>query len=239
MVSATIGETRGVTKRRTWWVRSRAWLAISIMAPFAIASALSPPLAGEGTWLDNGFDLFGWLLFMVGAAFRWWATFYIGGRKLDTVVAEGPYSICRNPLYVGTFLMGLGISFFLQSLTFAAGFAIAAVFYLTVTVPAEEILLRNKFGQSFVDYCGIVPRYWPRFKLLHSPATIAISVRGLRAELGRMSRWLWLPVFCDVVAHLAWKRGGRGCCICRNGRAMPILSTHAAAAYFSGTARLS
>src|SRR5438270_10696869 len=34
--------------------------------------------------------------FMVGAGFRWWATLYIGGRKLDTVVRQGPYSIDRK-----------------------------------------------------------------------------------------------------------------------------------------------
>lgn len=202
MVSATIGESVGVTRRRTWWVRSRAWVAISIMAPFAIATVLSPPLAPEGSWLDNGFDLIGWTLFMVGGGFRWWATLYIGGRKLDTVVAEGPYSICRNPLYVGTFLMGLGIAFFLQSLTFAIGFGVAAVFYLGVTVPAEEILLRDKFGLTFVEYCRKVPRFWPRFRLLHTAQQISVSTRGLRAEAFRMGRWLWLPVLCEALAHL-------------------------------------
>ncbi len=156
----------------------------------------------EGTWGDNAFDLVGWCLFLIGAGFRWWATLYIGGRKLDTVVAEGPYSICRNPLYVGTFLMGLAIAFFLQSLTFAAGFALAAVFYLGVTIPAEEVLLRDKFGQLFVDYCARVPRYWPRFRLLHTPDNVAVSTRGLRSEALRMARWLWLPVLCEGVAQL-------------------------------------
>ncbi len=182
MVSATMGETVGVTRRRTFWVRSRAWVGILIIAPFAIVAVLSPPLAPEGSWLDNGFDLVGWALFMVGAGFRWWATLYIGGRKLDTVVAEGPYSVCRNPLYVGTFLMGLGIAFFLQSITFAVGFGISATFYFGVTVPAEEILLRDKFGLTFVDYCRKVPRFWLRMRLLHTSQQIAVSTRGLKVR---------------------------------------------------------
>jgi protein-S-isoprenylcysteine O-methyltransferase Ste14 len=191
-----------VTKRRNWWVRSRAWIAILIIAPFAVATVLSPPGALEGTWTDIEFDFAGWMLFMIGAAFRWWATFYIGGRKLDMVVADGPYSICRNPLYVGTFLMGIGIAFFLQSLTFAAGFGLAAVFYLGVTVPAEEILLREKFGQTFLDYCRKVPRYLPRLRNFQSPSRFPLNISGLRAEGLRSARWIWLPVLCEIVAHL-------------------------------------
>lgn len=196
-----------VSRRRNWWVRSRAWIAILIIAPFALAAVVSPPPAVEGTWIDNGFDFVGWILFMVGAGFRWWATLYIGGRKLDMVVAEGPYSICRNPLYVGTFLMTLGIAFFLESLTFAIGIAAATTFYLSVTVSAEEIMLREKFGQKFVEYCRRVPRFWPRLRNFQTSAQLPVNIRGLRAEAVRCARWIWVPVLCEVVTHLrteAW-----------------------------------
>jgi protein-S-isoprenylcysteine O-methyltransferase Ste14 len=196
-----------VSRRRNWWVRSRAWIAILIIAPFALAAVVSPPPAVEGTWIDNGFDFIGWILFMVGAGFRWWATLYIGGRKLDTVVAEGPYSICRNPLYLGTFLMTLGIAFFLESLTFAIGIAAATTFYLSVTVSAEEIMLREKFGHRFVEYCRRVPRFWPSVRNFQTSAQLPVSIRGLRAEAVRCARWIWVPVLCEVVTHLrteAW-----------------------------------
>jgi protein-S-isoprenylcysteine O-methyltransferase Ste14 len=196
-----------VSRRRNWWVRSRAWIAILILVPFAMAAVVSPPPAVEGTWIDNGFDFLGWILFMVGAGFRWWATLYIGGRKLDTVVAEGPYSICRNPLYLGTFLMTLGIAFFLESLTFAVGIAAATTFYLSVTVSAEEIMLREKFGQKFVEYCRRVPRFWPRLRNFQTSAQLPVNIRGLRAEAVRCARWIWVPVLCEVVTHLrteAW-----------------------------------
>ena len=104
------------------------------------------------------------------------------------VVEDGPYSICRNPLYIGTFLMAMGIALFLQSLTFAAGITVATIFYLSVTVPAEELLLRDKFGPAFIDYCRKVPRYFPRFRNFHTPDRIEISIRGLRAELFRLAR---------------------------------------------------
>jgi protein-S-isoprenylcysteine O-methyltransferase Ste14 len=191
-----------VTERRNWWVRSRAWVALLIILPFATAAAFSRPLALEGSWIDFAFDVAGWVVFMIGGGIRWWATLHIGGRKLDVLVADGPYSMCRNPLYVGTILMGFGVAFFLQSLTFAAGFAVATFFYLAVTVPVEESRLHNRFGDAFLSYCRRVPRYWPRFANFHSPEEISVSVRGLAAEAIRAARWLWLPAICEAAAHL-------------------------------------
>jgi protein-S-isoprenylcysteine O-methyltransferase Ste14 len=191
-----------VTKRRNWWVRSRAWIALLIMLPFATAAVLSRPIALEGSWIDIEFDFVGWFLFMIGGGIRWWATLHIGGRKLDTLVADGPYSICRNPLYAGTMMMGIGVAFFLQSLTFLAGFGVATVFYLSVTVPVEEARLRERFGETFLSYCRRVPRYWPRFKNFHSPEQLTVSVQGLAAEAIRAARWIWLPAICEAAAHL-------------------------------------
>jgi protein-S-isoprenylcysteine O-methyltransferase Ste14 len=194
--------TPAVSARRNWWVRSRAIVGILIIAPFALGAVLSPPLAIEGTWTDISFDLLGWVLFVTGAGVRWWATLYIGGRKLNSMIAEGPYSICRNQLYCGTILMGLGAVFFLQSLTFALGFALATTFYLWVTVPAEEALLRDRFGPAFSDYCLRVPRYLPRFANFETSDKIEISIGGLRAEAFRALRWIWLPALCEGIAQL-------------------------------------
>ena len=152
-------------------------------------------------------DFIGWLLFMIGAGCRWWATLYIGGRKHWMIVEDGPYSICRNPLYLGTFFMGLAVVFFLESATLGVGLLLMLSYYLSITVSAEEHMLRQKFGQPFMDYCERVPRFWPRFRQLHTPRQIMVSVRGLWSEAMRTSRWLWLPVLCEVVAYLraeAW-----------------------------------
>jgi protein-S-isoprenylcysteine O-methyltransferase Ste14 len=203
---ATIS-TDSTPMRWGWLVRSRAWVSFVIIAPLAVGCVFSPPPAIEGSWADVDCDFIGWLLFMVGAGWRWWATLYIGGRKHWMIVSEGPYSVCRNPLYVGTFCMALGTAFFLESATFAAGLLLMTAYYLPITVLAEERMLREKFGQPFIEYCERVPRFWPRFRLLQTPRQIIVNVRGLWSEAMRTCRWLWLPVICEVIAYLraeAW-----------------------------------
>jgi len=188
-------------------VRSRAWISMLIIFPFAVGAVLSPPPALEGSWADLVLDFCGWLLFMIGAGFRWWATLYIGGRKQVAVVDEGPYSICRNPLYVGTFLMVMGLCFFLESVTLAIGCSVASAFYLSVTVLAEETVLRDVFGRPFVDYCRRVPRFWPKIRLLRTSPTIDVSILGLWAEALRTARWIWVPMLGEWIANVrteAW-----------------------------------
>ena len=89
-----------------------------------------------------------------------------GGRNhrvyADDLVTEGLFRHTRNPMYVGKFLMVLGVGFAsnrwpsLLAITFAYSFM-----YQCVTL-AEEAYLRNKFGPSFDEYCRRVPRWLPR-----------------------------------------------------------------------------
>jgi protein-S-isoprenylcysteine O-methyltransferase Ste14 len=199
MTAGTPDATAG--NRWNWLVRSRAWIGLLIMLPFGFMAIFSPPHAMEGSWGDIGLDLPGWAFFMVGAALRWWATLYIGGKKANSIITEGPYSICRNPLYLGTFLMIIGFAFYLESLTFAIGCLFAAVFYLFVTVSSEESRLREIFGQPYIEYCHTVPRFWPRFRQFHSPPEIMVNVRGLWSEGFRAARWLWLPMLGEILAQ--------------------------------------
>ena len=142
----------------------------------------------------------GWLLFLAGALFRWWGMLYISGRKDKQVISSGPYSMCRHPLYVGTFLLGLSFVAFLQSAVLLVGFLIAAVVYLGITLPREERRLVDMYGDAYRQYQRSVPRFVPNFTNHSSPETIAVNLSGLQAELIRAARWASLP----LLAHLLW-----------------------------------
>jgi len=156
----------------------------------------------EGTWRDFELDTVAWMVFIAGAAFRWWATLYIGGRKSQRLASDGPYSVCRNPLYLGTFLMGLSTALFLESAIFVLGLLISTALYLLITVPSEERVLEKTLGQEYIDYCKRVPRFLPRFSLLRSRDVIEVSMQGLAAEGWRAARWIWIPVICEFANQL-------------------------------------
>jgi len=185
----------------SWGFRARGLMAAVVGICFGIPALLSPPLAAAGTWPALALDVLGWMLFVTAATFRFWSTLYIGGRKTYTLACEGPYSICRNPLYVGTFLLWLSAAVFFKSLTLVLGVAVGVVFYLLVTIPIEEKLLRQVLGAPYEEYCRKVPRLWPRFSLFHTSPTITVTTAGLWTECRRAVRWIWLPMFAAILAY--------------------------------------
>jgi len=173
-----------------------------VIAPFAILTAISVPLVKEETVADFLFGMAGWATFCAGALFRWWATLYVGGRKDFELAVDGPYSVCRNPLYLGTFLLTLSIAFFLHSATFAIGLLIATPLYLSITVPWEEQQLLARFGDQYVAYRKRVPKFIPKLSGLRTRPTIQVNQTGLRREFCIMLRWMWIPLLAEAVAHL-------------------------------------
>src|SRR5258706_16263477 len=65
-------------------------------------------------------------------ALRAWATGHL--RKNDALAVTGPYAYTRNPLYLGSFLIGVG--FTIASGRFVLGFLFAALF-LGIYVPVK------------------------------------------------------------------------------------------------------
>lgn len=88
-------------------------------------------------------------------------------KKLVTV---GFYRYSRNPMYVGivSLLMGEAVLFrspnlWIYTALVVVGFHLYAIFY-------EEPNLRRRFGESYLEYCRMVPRWiWPKRSIGRAP----------------------------------------------------------------------
>ncbi len=105
---------------------------------------------------------------LIGEAVRFWGVSHIGGisrtrtNATGILIDGGPFSLVRNPLYVGNFFLSLGF-------VMAAGAWILVPVYIALfafqyhyIVQWEEWNLREKFGEPYVNYCKEVPRWVPR-----------------------------------------------------------------------------
>ncbi len=183
-------------------LRSRVqfWLCLGLIVVSLALTLLSSPLVSMGTWNEFDVDMFGWLIFVLGAGMRWWSAFY---RRdgVPLLATAGPYSICRHPVQLGNLLFCVSLACFLSSLTCLVGFAIAATCYFLLTIPAEERRMRQQFGEQYEQYCRSVPRFWPRFRLFQTPENIELDMTTLAVELRRMAVWMWLPVIGKAAAQ--------------------------------------
>jgi protein-S-isoprenylcysteine O-methyltransferase Ste14 len=99
-------------------------------------------------------------LALLGAALRAWAAGTI--RKERELSTSGPYAHTRNPLYLGSFLIGLGVTIAGARWVFVALFlAFFAVVYGAV-IKKEARLLGELFGAAYADYARSVPLFVPR-----------------------------------------------------------------------------
>jgi protein-S-isoprenylcysteine O-methyltransferase Ste14 len=83
----------------------------------------------------------------------------IEGHEL---VTQSPYSLVRNPIYLGMFgaILGVGLVFARWCTLLAA-----VVLFLVgnhIRISAEEQLLRETFGAKFDEYARRVPAFFPR-----------------------------------------------------------------------------
>jgi protein-S-isoprenylcysteine O-methyltransferase Ste14 len=89
-----------------------------------------------------------------------------GGRNhrvyADGLVTKGLFQHTRNPMYVGKFLMVLGVGFASNRWPSLLAITLAYSFMYQCVTLAEEAYLRKKFGPAFDEYCRRVPRWLPR-----------------------------------------------------------------------------
>lgn len=84
-------------------------------------------------------------------------------RKNEELTTSGPYAYTRNPLYLGSILLGVGFALAARSCWIAA---LLVCFFLAIYVPvihSEEAFLRRRFPE-FEDYARRVPRLIPRLR---------------------------------------------------------------------------
>lgn len=112
--------------------------------------------------------LIGLPLVIAGLLIRGWAASSI--RKNRVLTTHGPYAFTRNPLYLGSFLIGIGFGIASGVLWILALFVVFFVVVYGLTMRKEERRLAERFGESFDRYVDAVPRFLPRVTAW-SPAT--------------------------------------------------------------------
>ena len=90
-----------------------------------------------------------------------------GGRDrkvyAKTLVKDGIFAHCRNPLYLGNILIVIGLGIVAHSLPFyAVGIPLFVFMYMAI-IKAEEHFLTNTFGEEYIEYIRKVNRLIPNF----------------------------------------------------------------------------
>jgi protein-S-isoprenylcysteine O-methyltransferase Ste14 len=106
--------------------------------------------------------LFGLVPLLAGVAMRTWSLGYV--LKKAELATAGPYGRTRNPLYVGTWLIGCGLALLTAWPYNVVLLLVFSVFYYLVyrrVIAIEEEVLTSIFGDVYDEYRRNVPVFFP------------------------------------------------------------------------------
>lgn len=185
---------------------------------FATRDYLTPALALAVLWFarprpflgdpaaDRWLDALGIAVALAGEALRYTVIGYAyikrGGteKQLDApkLVVQGFYAHSRNPMYVGNFLMLLGLAIVYNApfvwLVVLPGMLLG----IHAIVRAEERFLSARFGPEYDDYCRRVNRFLP------SPRGLRETMASMRYDAKRALRKEYGTTFSLATAILAF-----------------------------------
>lgn len=149
-------------------------------------------------WVEN----IGFSLVLIAILGRCWASLYIGGRKMKSLVARGPFSIVRNPLYVFSFIGAFGMGACSGSVVLATAFLAIAYLVFRVVVAKEEAALLATFGEPYAAYLRRVPRFLPDPRLWQDEDVLEIRpYLVVRTLIDALPFVLAMPMF-EVISML-------------------------------------
>ncbi len=109
----------------------------------------------------------GALIIGLAAAIRTWATAYLNGEVVhdmalhsDRVVADGPYRYVRNPLYLGTILLTVGIGLLAPVPNWILMVAAGTLFNYRLILREEDALTASQ-SEDYLRFKRAVPRLIP------------------------------------------------------------------------------
>src|ERR1700691_4143873 len=145
----------------------------------------------------------------LGAILRVWGTAYLRSGVMrgavmqdERLVAAGPYRYLRNPLYLGSWLLGFATAILMPP-SGAAFFLLAFSVFTLFLISGEERFLSARLGDAYQEYCRRVPRLWPGIGA--GDATSSARPQWLQALLAETH-----PIaFTLCFAIFAWRYNAR------------------------------
>ena len=172
-----------------WLFKKRSSLPLPIVAlllvvpPGWFGLSFSTPLAPLGV-----------PVVLAGELLRLWGVHHIGvisrtrSDRLGPLIDTGPFSLVRNPLYLGNILLWVGFALSARLAWLAPAILVLLGLEYHAIVRWEEQLLTRRLGPPYVDYTRRVPRWVPTLaapKALTGAASFSWA-ETLRSERGTL-----------------------------------------------------
>jgi protein-S-isoprenylcysteine O-methyltransferase Ste14 len=147
-------------------------------------------------------EILGFLLVGMATVGRIWCGVYVFGRKSKELCQDGPYSVCRNPLYLFSFMGAMGVALGSERILPIIVFGFIYFFYYFIVIKYEERRLVQLFGEEYEQYCARVHRFFPEFRNYRSRKRIEINPHHMSKRIAKGMYLLWLFTALEIIKVL-------------------------------------
>src|SRR4030042_1316117 len=156
----------------------------------------------QSSLIDILSEALGLFLLTVCSIGRLWSLLYIGGYKKLELIIEGPYSMVRHPLYVFSLIGAIGIGLASENILVFIAMVTFYLLYYPLTILAEEKKLTDKFGQAYLDYAKLTPRFLPKLSLYKSSTQYQINADLFVKSLASGMWFVWIFIILHFIEML-------------------------------------
>jgi protein-S-isoprenylcysteine O-methyltransferase Ste14 len=154
-------------------------------------------------------EMYSTTLFAIGAAMvgiatigRLWCNLYISGYKSGKLITEGPYSMCRNPLYFFSLIGAIGVGLATETVSFPVLFLVVFSIYYPFVIRSEEKRMIGIHGDEFRKYLKEVPQFIPSLRRFHEPDEYVVRAKVFRKTLFDGMWFIWLVGVMEIIEAL-------------------------------------
>jgi len=122
-------------------------------------------------------------------------------QEAESLSITGLYSVVRHPLYLGNFIIWVGISLFVRVWWVTAISVLVFWLYYERIMAAEEFFLKEKFGKAFDDWAASTPAFIPRMTGWKSPEFPFSTKSILKREYSGLFAIVVIFTLLDMVAR--------------------------------------
>ena len=163
-----------IEKQGNWLFRYRSYIPLIFLPLFLLAlkdSEVIEKIFGDS--IEDAWEVFCVVISFTGLFIRCLTIGFVpkgtSGRNTDKQRADrlnttGMYSVVRHPLYLGNFLIMLGMMMFTQVWWIMIISVLAFWLYYERIIFAEEEFLRKKYGDLFVEWAERTPAFLPKLR---------------------------------------------------------------------------
>ena len=173
---------RSFEREGDWLFRKRSYIPLVLFVlviPFVFTTdylVISPTLRAALSYIAFAISALGFAIRMyaVGTAARGTSGRNTGDQVADALNTTGMYSMVRHPLYLGNYLIWIGIVAYTLNPYFIIIVTLLYWLYYERIMLAEEMHLTRSYGDKYLSWASSVPAFIPSLKLF-KPAVIPLS----------------------------------------------------------------